>query len=568
LNDSQRWQKSYPQGVRWDAPLATGPVQAVLERSAERFAELPALEFMGRRIKYAELNALADRAAAGFQKLGVGPGVHVGLYLPNTPHYVIAFFGVLKAGGAVVNYSPLDAERVLEHKVEDSRTDILVTLDLAALYPQMERLLGKTRLKMLVVGEVAEYTPAPDPVREQMRKANQLSPVAWSERIVAFKSLLEGDARPVRHALGDPAEAIAVLQYTGGTTGLPKGAELTHANLTAANAQYRQTMTAGPKGLREGDERMLAVLPPFHIYALSVNMILGLSIGAELVLHTRFDPAAAVKDISTKKISIFCGVPTMFVAVLALPGVKSEDLASLRVCTSGGAPLPVEVQQQFQALSGCRLCEGWGMTETSPTGTFTPADSPVKSGSCGIPLPGVEFKFADVSKAGEYVALGEKGEILVRGPNVMHGYWNNAAATRDSMTPDGFFHTGDVGYMDEDGYVYIVDRTKDMLLCGGFNVYPRTIEEAIYQHPAVEEVSVIGIPDTYRGQQPKAFVKLKAGAAAPSLEDMKEFLKSRVGKHEMIGALEIRPELPKTPVGKILKKELYELERARAAGQG
>ncbi len=566
MTDAQPWRKSYPKGARWDAPLPTGPVQDILTSSAARFADLPALEFMGRRISYRELDELANRAAAGLQRLGVRPGVHVGLYLPNTPHYVIAFFGVLKAGGAVVNYSPLDAERVLEHKVEDSQTDILITLDLAALYPQMERLLAKTRLKKLVVGEIAEMTPAPDLVRAQMAKGGQLSPVAYGERIIAFKDLLASDAKPVSHPLGDPAEAIAVLQYTGGTTGLPKGAMLTHANLTAANAQYRESLAAGETALREGEERMLAVLPPFHIYALSVNMLLGLSLGAELVLHTRFDPAAAVKDIATKKISIFCGVPTMFVATLGLPGVKRDDLASLRVCCSGGAPLPLEVQQQFQALSGCRLCEGWGMTETSPTGTFTPADGPVKPGSCGIPLPGVEFRFGDVAKPGEYVALGEKGEILVRGPNVMKGYWRS---TGDAMTPDGFFPTGDVGYMDEDGYIYIVDRTKDMLLCGGFNVYPRVIEEAIYQHPSVAEVSVIGVPDPYRGQSPKAFVKIKDGAPAPTLDEMKLFLTDKLGKHEMIGAMEIIPELPKTAVGKISKKDLYDMEaRGASAKQG
>ena len=566
LTEAQPWRKSYPKGARWDAPLPTGPVQDILTRSAARFADLPALEFMGRRISYRELDALASCFAAGLQRLGVGPGVHVGLYLPNSPHYVIAFFGVLKAGGAVVNYSPLDAERVLEHKVEDSETDILITLDLAALYPQMERLLAKTRLKMLVVGEIAEMTPAPDLVRAQMAKGGMLSPVAYSERILAFKDLLAGEAAPVAHPFGDPSDEIAVLQYTGGTTGLPKGAMLTHANLTAANAQYRESMAAGTNPLHEGEERMLAVLPPFHIYALSVNMLLGLSLGAELILHTRFDAAAVAKDIAAKKATVFCGVPTMFVAVLGLPGIKREDLASLKTCCSGGAPLPLEVQQQFQELSGCRLCEGWGMTETSPTGTFTPPDGPVKPGSCGIPLPSVEFRFGDVTKPGEYVALGEKGEILVRGPNVMKGYWKT---TRDAFTPDGFFPTGDVGYMDADGYVYIVDRTKDMLLCGGFNVYPRVIEEAIYQHPAVAEVSVIGIPDTYRGQQPKAFVKLKEGAAAPTLDEMKLFLRDKLGKHEMIGALEIIAELPKTAVGKISKKDLYDLEaRAQNAKQG
>src|SRR5579863_933607 len=387
------WVKSYPPNVRFDAPLDIAPVQSVLEKAAEHFGAKPALDFMNRRISYAELNALANRAAAGFRELGVKPGVHVGLYLPNTPHYVIAFFGVLKAGGAVVNYSPLDAESVLEHKIEDSRTDILVTLDLAALYPQMERLLTKTRLKTLVVGELAEFTPAPDLVRAQMQKTNQVSAVAYGERIVAFRDLLGAGDKPVSHPVGDPADAIAVLQYTGGTTGLPKGAMLTHANLTAANAQYLEILATGERALRPGEERMLAVLPPFHIYALSVNMLLGLSLGAELVLHARFDTAAVVEDIATKAITVFCGVPTMFVAVMSAPGVKREDLASLRVCSSGGAPLPVEVQQRFQALSGCRLCEGWGMTETSPTGTFTPADGPVKAGSCGVPLPGVEFKF-------------------------------------------------------------------------------------------------------------------------------------------------------------------------------
>ena len=562
MTDATPWQKHYPQGARWDASLPVGPVQAILERAAERYGDKPALEFMGRRIGYRELDDLANRAAAGLQRLGVGPGAHVGLYLPNTPHYVIAFFAVLKAGGVVVNYSPLDAERMLERKIEDSETDILITLDLAALYPQMERLLSRTRLKTLVVGEIAEMTPAPDLTRAHMAQAQQLSPVAYGKRILAWRDLVSGEAAPVAHPIGDPKVALAVLQYTGGTTGSPKGAMLTHANLTAANAQYRQTLSAGGRALREGEERTLAVLPPFHIYALSVNMLLGLSIGAELVLHARFDAAAVVKDIAAKKITVFCGVPTMFVAVLSLPDIRREQLASLKVCSSGGAPLPIEVQQRFQALSGVRLCEGWGMTETSPTGTFTPADGPVKPGSCGVPLPGVDFRFADISQPDEYAAPGEKGEILIRGPNVMRGYWKNREATRESMTPDGFFHTGDVGYMDADGYLFIVDRTKDMLLCGGFNVYPRLIEEAVYQHPAVAEVSVIGVPDPYLGQHPKAFVKIKPGAPAPTLEDMKLFLKDRLGKHEMIGGLEVLADLPKTAVGKISKKELYDREAA------
>ncbi len=333
---------------------------------------------------------------------------------------------------------------------------------------------------------------------------------------------------------------------------------LTHANLTAACAQYAETAKSQPDPLEEGKERSLCILPLFHIYALSVVLLLGLRLGAEIVLHPRFDPAAAVKDIVLKKITVYAGVPTMHVALLGVPGVESMDLSSLRFCSSGGAPLPLSVQEKFEKLVGVRLCEGWGMSETSPTGTFTPKQGPVKRGSCGIPLPGILLKFIDVADPEREVALGERGELCIKGPNVMKGYWKKPEETREAMTADGFFRTGDVGYMDEDGYVYIVDRTKDMLLVGGFNVYPRNIEEAIYQHPSVEEASVIGVPDAYRGETPKAFVKLKAGAPPLTLDELKAFLKDRLGKHEMIGALEVRDQLPKTAVGKISKKDLRE----------
>jgi len=560
------WIKSYPAGVRWDAKLPTMPLQEILEESAKKWADKPALEFMGRQINYRELNDLANRAAKGLQNLGVKPGVHVGLYLPNTPHYVIAFFGVMKAGGIVVNYSPLDAEKVLKHKVEDSQTDFLVTLDLKALYPQMARLLRKTRLKKLIVGEIAEMTRAPDSVRGDLSKMDQLAPVPSDDRHSTFQQLLDNDGKCQLYALGDLKEAIAVLQYTGGTTGLPKGAMLTHANLSAATSQCLETIQTEPPVLEEGKERVLAVLPPFHIYALTVNMLLGLRLGAELVLHTRFDVAAVVKDIASKKITSLPGVPTMYVAIINYPGIENVDVSSLKWCASGGAPLPLEVQQQFQEITGCRLAEGWGMTETSPTGTFTPPNGPVKPGSCGIPMPGITIKFANVEDPTKYVPYGEKGEMAIGGPNVMKGYWKKPDATSDVMTPDGYMLTGDVGYMDEDGYIYIVDRTKDMLLCGGFNVYPRIIEEAIYKHPSVEEVSVIGIRDLYRGQSPKAFIKLKAGAPALTFEEMKNFLNDKLGKHEQLGAMEVRAELPKTAVGKLSKKDLYDEEtRKRAA---
>jgi long-chain acyl-CoA synthetase len=555
------WVKSYPPNVRWDAPLDLSSVQSVLEKAAGQFGPKAALDFMNKRISYAELDALANRAAKGFQKLGVKPGVHVGLYLPNTPHYVIAFFGVLKAGGVVVNYSPLDALPTLQLKVNDSETDILVTLDLASLYPQAEKLLASTRLKTLVIGEFAEMTPAP--VGAQMKAAGMLADVKHDDRHIAFRDLIDNDGRYQAHPLGALADELAVIQYTGGTTGSPKGAMLTHANLTAACSLYAEVMTRGEEGMRVGEERVLCILPLFHIYSLTVVMLLGFRLGSELVLHPRFDPVAAVKDIIEKKITVYLGVPTMHVAILSVPGVEKLDFSALRLCGSGGAPLPVAVQDRFESVIGCALNEGWGMTETAPLGTFNPRDGVRRRGSCGVPYPGTEMKFIDVADPEREIKLGERGEICVKGPNIMKGYWKKPEATANSMTADGFFRTGDVGYMDEDGYVYIVDRTKDMLLCGGFNVYPRNIEEAIYQHPSVEEVSVIGIPDDYRGETPKAFVKLKAGATPLTVEDMKAFLKDRLGKHEMIGAMEIRAELPKTPVGKISKKDLREYE-ARA----
>jgi long-chain acyl-CoA synthetase len=555
------WAKSYPQGVRWDAPLQCSSVQGVLETAAERFGARPALEFMDKPISYAELEALANRAAAGFQKLGVRPGVHVGVFMPNTPHYVIAFFGVLKAGGTVVNYSPLDALPTLQFKIEDSETEILVTLDLAALYPQAEKLIASTRLKKLIVGEFAEMSLLPGAVKAHMAGAGMLAQVKHDDRRVAFRDLIDNDGRYQVHPLGELTEALAVIQYTGGTTGTPKGAMLTHANLTAACSQYVETHSrTETSAFREGEERVLCVLPLFHIYALAVVMLLGFRLGAALILHPRFDAAAAVKDIAAKKITVFAGVPTMHAAILSLPGVEKSDLSSLKFCSSGGAPLPLAVQEAFQKLASCRLTEGWGMSETSPTGTFTPRAGPVKPGSCGIPVPGIELKFIDVANPEREVAFGERGEICVKGPNVMKGYWKQPEATANAMTADGFFRTGDVGYMDEDGYLYIVDRTKDMLLCGGFNVYPRNIEEAIYQHPSVAEVSVIGVPDDYRGESPKAFIKLKAGAPPLTFEELRAFLKDRLGKHEMIGAMEVRDELPKTPVGKISKKELRAYE--------
>ncbi|SDI19650.1 AMP-binding protein [Pseudomonas panipatensis] len=556
------WIHAYPPGVRWDAELPQCSPLDLLANATWRWPERTAVDFMERRISYRELSNLVDRAATGLQRLGVGPGIHVGLLLPNAPHYLIAFFAVLRAGGCVVNYSPLDADEVIAHKIEDSDTDILVTLDLATLYPKAVNLLSRTRLRSLVVGSLGEFCERPEAVQARLEQQGQLSRVHYNHRCLPFTHLLSNDGHYHAHPLGDAARQLAVLQYTGGTTGLSKGAMLSQANLAAAVAQVVATNvtadTDDHRRLHEGRESVLAVLPLFHVYAMVCAMLFPIAIGAEIVLMAKFDPLALLGEIQQRRITCFPGVPTMFTALASHPEVERFDLSSLKVCVSGGAPLPLELLQRFQALTGCPLSEAWGMTETTACGTFTPTDGLRKPGSCGIPQPGLRLRLLDLDDPERDAADGCSGEIAVAGPNVTLGYWKQPEASLDSFTADGFFRTGDVGRLDADGYLYIVDRTKDMLLCGGFNVYPRVIEEAIYAHPAVEEVMVVGIPDAYRGQSPKAYIKLRRDQPPFGLEQLKEFLADRVGKHEMVQALEFRAELPKTAVGKLSKKLLLD----------
>ncbi|WP_428247686.1 long-chain-fatty-acid--CoA ligase [Ferrovibrio sp.] len=556
------WEKSYPEGVKWALSQQPRPIWSLLDEAVAKYAPKPFLEFMGKTLTYAAVSDLVDRSAKGFQQLGVGPGVHVGLFLPNTPHYVICFFGILKAGGRVVNYSPLDAERELRYKIEDSQTDIMCTLDLNALYPNIAKMLGSTRLKKIVVGGLPDVLPFPKNFLFPLVKGKEIAAVPKDDRHVRFKDLVANDGRYTPHPVKDPVDEVAILQYTGGTTGVPKGAMLTHNNVVATVQMYLTWANARPDLLKEGEERVLIVLPMFHIYGLSAVLLRFIAIGAELVLHPRFELKAVVEDLHKKKITVFPGVPTMYAAINNLQNLKDYDLSSLKFCGSGGAPLPVEVQDKFETTTGCKMIEGWGMTETAPAGTQTLMDGDRRKGSCGLPLPGLIMEIVDVEDPLKVLGINERGEICIRGPNVMKGYWNKPEATEEAFA-GGRFHTGDVGYMDEDGFIFIVDRKKDMILSGGFNVYPRNIEEAIYEHPSVEECTVVGVPDEYRGQSAKAFIKLKPGAATPSFDDLKSFLKDKLGKHEMPAAMEIRDALPKTLIGKLSKKELVEEEKKK-----
>ena len=556
---SRPWLPHYPSGLDWHAPPAKSPVHQLLDETAAAYPEHIAIEFEGHTLSYRSLQGLVNRAAAGLQRLGVVPGVHVGLYLPNTPHYVIMFFAILKAGGTIVNYSPLDAADVVRHKIADSETQIMVTLDLVSLYPLMDEMLRTTRLRCLVVGNLAEMAGGCMPAG-----AGSVAGIAWDDTRLRFGDLVTSDAASAMPAAIDVDTAIAVLQYTGGTTGLPKGAVLTHGNLSAAASQAVMN-TGGNNGLQPGGEVFLCVLPLFHIYALTFNLLLATRLAARSVLHMRFDPERVIAALADKRATVFFGVPTMFTALNACPSLDHADLGSLRFCNSGGAPLPTEVGERFHRVTGHPVQEGWGMTEMCGVGTVTPRGVIGPPGACGIPLCGVDIRFLDVNDPQRYVAYGEQGEICVAGPNVLGAYWKKPEATAESMTADGYFRTGDVGSMDENGYLFIADRIKDMLLCSGFNVYPRAIEEAIYRHPSVAEVIVIGVADAYRGQHPKAYIRLRDGAAPFTLDALKLFLKDALGKHEMVQAMEIRSELPKTPVGKLSKKELVQEEQQRAA---
>ena len=553
---AELWEKSYPKGVSWSDPLPPPqPVERILERAAERWPDRTACDFYGRRISFAEWLALARRAAKGFRSLGVGPGVSVGLHLLNTPHYLVCFFGVLLAGGRVVNFSPLYAPRELLNQLVDSETEVMVTLDLPQLYPQIAALRGKGKLRAVVAASLADFMP------EAIARAVAGPPaerIAGPGREIDYAGLIDNDGVPPAPAHGPLSEEIAVLQYTGGTTGEPKGAMLTHANLSAVIA-IRERWVAGT--LEQGKHATLAVLPLFHVYGMSMVMLVAAASGTEIILHLRFDPDRVLADIASKRPALFAGVPTMFAALLQHPRVRDYDLSSLTHCGSGGAPLPLEIQQSFSRLIGHQLVEGYGLTETAPIVTLAPADGTARPGTVGLPCPNTVIEIVDLETGTRVLPTGEAGEICARGPQVMKGYWKRPEATATAMA-GGRFHTGDIGYLDADGFLTLVDRKKDMILSGGFNVFPRIIEEAIYEHPAVAEVTVIGIPDLRRGQVAKAFIALKPGGHL-TFEELKAFLADKIGKHEMPAEMELRASLPKTSVGKLSKKELLAEELAK-----
>ena len=542
-------EKSYPEGVRWDAPIARGTLPDLLSKAASDFGARTAIEYRDRPTSFVELKNMADTAAAAFLRAGYGKNTSVALFLGNSPDHPTNFFGALKAGARVVHLSPLDGAIALTHKLKDSGARILVTSNLSTLLPTAMKFFEAGLLDRLIVCEDQTWGDV----------GNPMTAIPENPAIVTFKDFVKGAKAPAQWPAIDPDD-IALLQYTGGTTGLPKGAMLTHGNLTSAVSIY-DVWGAKARAERNVVDRVILVLPLFHIFALTVVMLSSIRLGALISLHQRFDLDAVMRDIEVKRATIFPGVPTMWIAIASLPDLDKRDLSSLVHAGSGGAPLPVEVAKIFERKTKLTLKSGWGMTETCSPGTGHPPAGPDKPGSIGLMLPGVEMDVVSLDDPKKVLPVGETGEIRIRGPNVTRGYWNREAETAEAFVGDRFL-TGDIGYMDADGYFYLVDRKKDMIISGGFNVYPQMIEQAIYAFPPVQEVIVIGIPDDYRGEAAKAFVTLRADAKPFSVDELRAFLTGKLGKHELPVAVEFVKELPRTSVGKLSRHELRTQQRS------
>ena len=518
-------EKFYPEGVRWDDPIPRGMLPDLLSKAAAQYGARPAFEFRERPISYAELEAMVEVAASAFLRAGYGKNTSVALFLGNSPDHPVNFFGALKAGARIVHLSPLDGERALSHKLSDSGARVLVTSDLAALLPMALKFLQKGLLDRLIVCE-DDYWGA---------VGNPHTPIPDNPAIVTFRTFVAGAARPAQWPKVS-ADDVALLQYTGGTTGLPKGAMLSHGNLTSAVSIY-DVWGKKARAERNAIERVICVLPLFHIFALTVILLRSLERGDLISLHQRFEIEAVMRDIEVKRATAFPGVPTMWIAIASLPDLERRV--------------------------GMKLKSGWGMTETCSPGTAHPKEGPDKPGSIGLMLPGIEMDVVSLDDSTRVMPTGEVGEIRIRGPNVTKGYWNRPKETAEAFVGDRFL-TGDIGYMDADGYFYLADRKKNMIISAGFNVYPQMIEQAIYTNSAVQEVLLIGIPDEYRGEAAKAFIKLRADAKPFTIEELRDFLTGKLGKHELPAALEFVEELPRTSAGKLSHQELRDrLTKAR-----
>ncbi len=548
----QPWIENYPEGIDYFAEIDTTPVPTRIERAVKEHASLIAMDFLGAETSYAEMGDQIERMAGALQKeLGIKKGSRVALLLPNTPFFPVIYYAALKVGASIVNCNPLYTHSELTHILKNSDADILVTTDLKLTLEKAEKLMQENLADKLVVSHFPTALPTLKKFLFKIFKGKDLAKVesaSVQQKTISWHDLLDKDLK------ADPVEIdkddMAVLQFTGGTTGLPKAAVLTHGNIAANLSQ----IDLWGVDLFRPPATLAAVIPFFHIFAMTVCMNTPLTSGVKVAMLPRYERKSLLEMINRTRASILPAVPTLSHALATAPEREKYDLSSLKIGISGGAALPNETKQAFAKATGGRIAEGYGLTETSPVLCCSPLYAPNKDNSIGMPLPGTDVQFLDVEDPTKFVAPGERGELVAKGPQVMPGYLDNDEANEKSFF-DGYFRTGDVGYVDEDGHIYIVDRIKDIIICSGFNVYPRTIEDALYQHTDVDECNVIGVEDEYRGEAPIAFVKRVEGSTLTE-EQMREHLKQYLSKIEMPREIIFKSELPKTLVGKLSKNDL------------
>jgi len=550
----QIWREHYLHPGPWDRSFPPLSLVDLFETSAKRRGSSPLINFMGRKYSYAETLDGANRVACGLKAMGYGAGDRIGLFLPNVPHYVAAYYGILKLGATVVNFSPLYTVEELSQQVADSGTELLFTLSASALLPTALRVLEASALSRLVVGSVAGALPPAKSVLYRLFKRSEVTARPDDPRITAFSALIANDGECGTPDI-DPETHLALIQYTGGTTGTPKGAMLTHQNLSA-NA--RQVAQLDPE-FETRHDRILGVLPMFHVFANTCVLNRTVTVGGEIAMLPRFEAGQVLDAIDKTKPTALPGVPTMYQALLDHPKFASTDFSSLEFCISGGAPLAAELKAKFEAASGARVIEGYGLSESSGVVSCNPYDAENKTGSIGQPIAATRVRLIDKEDPSRPPPPGEPGEIVASGPQIMAGYWNRPDADAEVFLTDAdgtrWLRTGDVGEIDEDGFVRIVDRLKDMIAVAGFKVFPSQIEAILYRHPAVKEALVIGIPDTYRGEVPRAYVTLNEGEE-PSSEALKAWLNPQLGKHEKVDDVVVRLTMPKTMIGKLSRKDL------------
>ena len=539
-------------------PPEKRPLYSLLSDSARLYPKKTCIHYEGKNLTYAEVDDISSRFASALTTLGVKKGDRVAVFMPNIPQLVISFFGILKAGGVAVMCNPIYKERELEHQLADSGANIVVASRTVAkgmdLFQSLERCRGRLSLAHVITTSLTDYLP---PLKKRLAGMAGIKDIS-REKTLDFVGLIESNAPLASPVAVDPTEDIAVLQYTGGTTGVAKGAMLTHFNLVS-NAVYGARLFP----LSENDVS-LCVLPLFHIYGLTVTMNMPISVGGTLVLLPSFHVEEVAKAIEKMKVTTFSGAPAMYIAINSKPNAKEFHLHSVRACMSGGSALPPAVRKRFMELTGGQLVEGYGLSETSPVTHVNPLNGgAVKDGSIGPPFCETEAKIVDTENRYRTLDLGEVGELAVKGPQVMKGYWNQKAET-DAVLEDGWFLTGDMARMDEDGYFYIVDRKKDMINVGGFKVYPREVEDVLFEHTSIKEAGVIGIPDEFSGEVVKAFVVLKDPSKGLTEQEVVDFCQGRLAKYKVPKQVEFVDELPKTLIGKVLRRKLRELTPQRS----